>query len=770
MERTGKTVSISKRIDIIGNRGSSMPIVMLVMLVVLIIGGAVAYTAVQMFTIARNEEHNQMTYIAAESAVERTISNLDRYLTKEEFATDRDITYSNEIQFINDIIHKLNAGDPQINNSFDIPVYADSSMNSAGTKISFSWDGSTYTRTGNKLKFPLQITAAASMENGKFRSYGRKAVAVKEYEVWIYNPFILNGAVYTLGDLVVKGGGISTITDDVYVFGTGLDKPNRMDQYNMGGICAVDEAILHINDGSVYTRNLLRVGTFNETGTGKCAIIVDHDVVAQGIQAFGINDDIVVIRDAYTFDDIEMNGANSYIAVNGNYFGLNLGDGSFHDTSSAVINTSPRYAGETVNEFTQSRIVINGYTFVNGSTFRMDGGVTGHKLESVALAWEGNQPVYIAEDCSSTVEYMNVLTSDSHGERNGFSVLLGDVDWHNNSNLVSDWESWSSWISEIRGRASGRTNSLASIPSKINGFCHYAMAANNRLYPADEDHIEIPDSVICRVADDIGGLGNKPLEPYTHDNWLDNTDISIGIPKGLQNMLSFLESHVHVFARKAYPEDVTGEINYSFNSGMKPEVFGSTTEFLRIRDQLNEIDETVWNCIVKFDDDEDDDPLAPVDLINHLIDNYTDPEEYFLILNLDPDRELVIAPDPDTGIGTVNGIIFTMGKVTIKNGATVNGSVIAAGRGYDPDSKVKGSAADSYYFDHDSDAGTPPVKMTRLPRTVGNTNISNFESWDYAALVIENGNIHFPGRTDLFEQFSEVCDGKNFRDILEDIF
>lgn len=769
--RTAKTIGTGfNRIDLISNSGNTMPIVLLVMLVVLIIGGAVAYTAVQMFTIARSEEHNQMAYIAAESAIERTLSNLDRYLTKEEFATDRNITYSNEAQFIDDIVQKLNAGDPQISNSFNIPVYAGSSMNSADSTISFSWDGSTFTRTGNKLKFPLKITAAASMENGIFRSYGRKAVAVKEYEVWIYNPFILNGAVYTLGDLVVKGSGISTITDDVYVFGTGLDKPNRMDQYNMGGVCATGGAILHINKGSVYTRNLLRVGTFDETGPEKCAVVVDHDVVAGGIQAFGRNDDIVVVRDAYTFDDIEMNGANSYIAVNGNYFGLNLGDGSFHDTSSAVINTSPRYAGPAVNEFTQSRIVINGYTFVNGSTFRMDGGVTGHKLESVALAWEGNEPVYIAENCSNTVEYMNVLLSDSHGERNGFSVLLGDVDWSNNNNLTSDWESWSGWISEIRGSASGRTNNLTTIPDKINGFCHYAMAANNKLYPADEEHIEIPDSVICRVAEDVDGLGSKPLEPYTHNNWLDNTDTSFGIPKGLQNMLSFLESHVHVFARKSYPEDVTGEINYSFNSGMKPEVFGSTTEFLRIRNQLDDIDETVWNCIVKFGDDGDDDPLTPVDLVSHLIDNYTDPAQYFLIINLDPDRDIVIATDPDTGTDTVNGIIFTMGKVSISDGATVNGSIIAAGRGYDPVSMVKGSAADSYYYDHDGDASTPPVKMPRLPRVVGDTNISNFESWDYAALVIESGNIHFPGRSALFAQFDEIYNGRSFGDILEDIF
>jgi len=111
-----------------------------------------------------------------------------------------------------------------------------------------------------------------------------------------------------------------------------------------------------------------------------------------------------------------------------------------------------------------------------------------------------------------------------------------------------------------------------------------------------------------------------------------------------------------------------------------------------------------------------------------------------------------------------------MGRVSVRNGATVNGSIIAAGRGYDPVSKVKGSAAGSYDYDHDGDAGTPTIKMARLPRIAGNTNVINFESWDYAALIIERGNIHFPGRSALFAQFDEVYNGRSFGDILEDIF
>ena len=108
----------------------------------------------------------------------------------------------------------MKKGDSEIKTNYKVPVYSDSSMNEANVKMSFGWSGK-YERLGNKLKFPLEITAEAEMENGMFKSYGRKSVAVKEYEVWIYNPFKLNGAVYTLGDLLAKGNGLSTIKDQL---------------------------------------------------------------------------------------------------------------------------------------------------------------------------------------------------------------------------------------------------------------------------------------------------------------------------------------------------------------------------------------------------------------------------------------------------------------------------------------------------------------------------------------------------------------------------
>ena len=102
-----------------------------------------------------------------------------------------------------------------------------------------------------------------------------------------------------------------------------------------------------------------------------------------------------------------------------------------------------------------------------------------------------------------------------------------------------------------------------------------------------------------------------------------------------------------------------------------------------------------------------------------------------------------------------------MGKLTIKNGATLNGAVISAGRGYDPVSGVEGSAADSYVLHGE--------RVTRLPRVVEDVNIHNFRMVTMQHLVIQNGgNISFPGRDELFDKFELTAIG--LKDILKEIF
>jgi len=730
--------------------GNSIPLVLLIALVVLIIGGAVAYGSVQVFSAVRGETHSQMTYFAAETALERSMCSLDSHITKEDYAASKNISYTgNEIDFIENIINSLNNANSDVIRTTDVGVYSNG-MDEATVSIEYSWLGG-YKREGlglRKIKIPITISATARMENGIFKSYGKKAVATREYEVWMYRDFKLNGAVYALGDMLATTT-IGTERDDtfikgnVYVFGTGLEKTKRMEQYYNGGICADKKAVLKIVEGNAYTSNLVRAGTFDESDSSSesCAIVVEKDIIAQGIQVFGSGDSIVVLRDAYTFDDIELSGANSYIVVNGNYYGLNMGDGVLHDTSSAIVNIAPRYSQGFNDNYLKSRIIVNGHTFVNGSTFRIKDpveGTAGHKMEDASLAWIGNEPAYIALNIApdTTPDNYYAALFSNKSNINGFSVLLQEQ-WDTSLNISN----WRTWINDIKVLFNNYTNSLTNTPSKIIGFCNNALAANDRIYFSNEDDISIPDydDFICNIANDIDNIGTDFFQKRSidWDGWAEYTDYFSGMPAALEELKVILQDHVQVFAKKEFNGD---DINYSFTPGFiededSPDDEVSTL-FLALADNLKSINTT--SCILKYEVDGETDIVKDVidDLINNFTEQYED-GKYFIVLNFDPQKELHIARE-------MNGIIFSLGKVVIERGGKVNGAVIAAGRGYDPDAKVMGSAAEN------DAAGNP-----RLPRVViggENDNVNEFKNWEYAALVFENGgSIVFPGREELLD-------------------
>lgn len=735
--------------------GNSIPLVLLVALVVLIIGGAVAYGSVQVFSAVRGETHSQMTYFAAEMALERSMCSLDSHITKENYAIQNGIVYTDETTFINDIINSLNKNDPSnpVIREADINVNGNAGFSDANVSIEYSWKNGFSLVGLKKIIIPVTITATAQMENGIFRSYGKQAVATRDYEVWITDSFKLNGAVYTLGDMLAKTTGApytsSIIEGDVYVFGTGLAHAKRMEQYYNGGICVTGNATLEIKKGSAYTRNLVRAGTFDESDSSleSCAIVVEKDIVAQGIQVFGSNDAIVVTRDAYTFDDVELSGSNSVIAINGNYYGLNPGDGQRHDTSSAVINIAPQYSGGLNNGYMKSRIVINGDVFINGATFRIadtSTGLAGHKMEDVALAWKGEDPAYITENIGAGSDNFNAYMDVLRGSGiNGFSVIL-QSDWINDSlDLNGVLSNWKAWINEIRNAAGFRTNSLSGIPTEIKGFCNNAMAANDRIYLINRleellTKVIKPDNFMCKVAEDIENLDENFFDAFSNgswDIWSVYTSVNHGMPAALNELMRILEDHVQVFARKEYDEDIdNNEIIYSFAPG-----FGGVSKFMTLSGYLktNITGDPISNCVKRY---EEGGSTSAVDVVQDLIDAYSgDPinDKHFIILNFNPNRELRIT-------GEMNGIIFSLGKVVIERGGKVNGAVIAAGRGYDPDAKVMGSAAEN------DAAGNP-----RLPRVViggENDNVNEFKNWEYAALVFENGgSIVFPGREELLD-------------------
>lgn len=733
---------------VIKNRsGSSMPLVMLVALVVVVIGSAVAFNTVQIHTIVKREKNDLLAYFAAESALERSMCNLDSYLSKTDFASSRGISYSSETSFINRIIDALNADDPEIHNKYDdVNVYGSDAMNRAKVELEYSWDGLTCTNIGTKLlRFPVTIKASAALENGLLNSYGKTVVATREFTVRIPDRFELLGSIYTLGDLVADGaaGTSATIIGDTYVFGTGTEKTNSMKMHHNGGICAVGNTTLNI-DGNVFTRGLVRAGLFSEDAstTDSCTISVNKDIVAQSIQVFGSNDYIFCNRDAYTFDDLEMNGPNSIIAIRGNYFGLNPGDGDRHDTSSAIINVAPTYSTES--EFWNSRIVINGGVYNNGVTFRIEDSITGkvgHKMEDASLGWIGEQTVYEARAISADMTNTNLYKEKLEGA-NGFSILL-QAGWLNVNS------GWTAWKNEIKAAIRDKSNVISDKPDEIVGFCNTAFSANDDVYfIKDDEHdtkVVKPASITCNISESVEALTSDYWKTYIDKEWADYITVG-GMPKGLELMGGILMDHTQVFANKSYLPYVAADsdselLQYSFDPGMNGE-----TEFITIAHELDNLGASSF--IVKYSSTPTPATIDVVDELNVryplLVDTDGDliPDApsadpytnyYFLILNYSPDIELVIDEE-------MNGIIFSLGKVTFKATGKLNGSVIAAGKGYDSASIVKGSSAD-----YENEA----LGKTRLPR-VNDANYSNFAAWDYAAVMFDGGgSINFHSGSDM---------------------
>jgi len=362
-------------------------------------------------------------------------------------------------------------------------------------------------------------------EDTKFSTLIEDVFAQKEFafNVPIDGKFKLEAAIYSVGDLYVSSdpeGPRSeafyndnfnpTITGDVNIFGTSAKNILVPSQYFYGGIYALCNSKLKIN-GNAYTRSFIRTGTYlgsrpesagNDGRSDKSEIHITKDAVAQCIQGFGNDNKIVVYNNAYTFDDIELNGQNSVIAINGSYIGLTGGElsdsggnwsytiSNNHDTSSAIVNSAPLH--NMLNDKSlSSRIVINGDLLVAGSTFKIDpaDGTMQGEIEDASLAWDkiANLPYYKIFDWNdSGSQYTIKLREQYRAPFNNIDSFLNLFQmWSIKSS--DDIESWLGEIDAVRTAQTG-TNDLdnattdLAVPDKLSGFSKYQMAANGKLY------------------------------------------------------------------------------------------------------------------------------------------------------------------------------------------------------------------------------------------------------------------------------------------------
>ena len=751
-------------------KGSSLPMVILIATVLVILSVVLGDSVLQSFRINRGQETVEYTYLAGEAAVERCFERLQADITQAAYIAG--VTWSSDEQFATDIVNMINsttdARGINIPKNYSIDVLGSSTnLAEVGLQISRAGTGDTSrTAGGMMLTFPIAVTATASLEHGIFSSNARKVYGEREFTVFLPNTFQLNGAIYSIGDVMASGGIAAVVKGaggigHVYAYGTAPIKKNTPNQRYYGGIYASGGSRMRI-EGNAFTRAFVRAGRFSY-GDRNSQVQITGDALAQSIQIFGNSARIFVGGNALTTDDLEVDGEDSVIAVNGSFIGLSRDAVNYADASSAIVNAAPIYYSYS-QDSQKSRIVVNQDVIIGGSTYRVDPEyfTADFEMEDASFAWyDGaldNAPaykVYNRED-----DYYNWLKSvsvNTHGYLNLFQVFsrLAAPD-------ESSIDSLFSAIDSVRSTP-GVNSGLTGVRSGISGFSNNAMAANSvpGLYFMDKssksgsgigqiqyvtdsnnfnmDYLDVPEN---------GSLWGNAAAAYDANSHLYSYTDEIN--RALDTLREKAIKHVSVFADRSFPSiNNNGYLGEGIENYFAPcdrVVDGETSQglfdYLRL-------------CLDKRVDDSNINVIrvaggsGDIDACQEQADRYAirvDAEEvdftHFLLINLNPDRDVVVN-------GLFNGIIFSTGRVRLTPGAYVNGAIVASGRGYDPHYGVKGSSAEYY--------ASGKTRLPVIDEVV--TDVSDLDSGAFAGVLFEgstgSATVDFPGRESLLQKFSE---------------
>lgn len=773
------------------NKGVTLVLVIVILAAVAVIANILIETAFQNYKMGKASGHTDYSYYAAESAIQKCCDILNAKCGSPGLADTLGISYNGDDgNFAKAVADQLAIYVEQLSlgGSFsDFDVNGNSS-NTADIAIELEYLGFDRNESVNpgKIKIEVGLTACSDYVVKPFLS-GDKRVYAKEWLlVTIPSGFELRGPVYAIGDLMADHAGVD-ISGDVHVYGTSPEYLKSPSQYYYGGILAISNSELIIR-GNAYSRSFIRTGLYSSPGGDGSRIYVYRDAVAQGLHIFGKGQRIAVLRNAYTFDDLEVNGEDSVLAVNGSYFGLSDGsDGIYHDNSSAIVNSA------TLHHFNspasqKSRIVINGAVMVNGGTFRIDdGGNTLYQIEDASLAWlidpfnpspvYKNAPVPLGGSYSTYVEWLKdngyFNSSIVRGFCNLFQLYNPAAAWNHEDPAEMDgsdtaYSRLDAWLADIdMKRQHGDYNidtpgdlinpaDSGSIPDKIQGFCNYVFAANDRMFFMEKGNGNegisqikkaslLADSFVMDNIDAPAPLSDWSdyWNPFVNDSslWDGANGYCLEIPVKISELKQKLLAQTSPFIERLVTDN-------DIRSGTDAVEHKSLNIFGKLENSLRGlITSNLSNpyIIDASDDDFDGDHIInlsdPLYAYNNIAVNPWAEDKYFLVVNTEPSLELVLD-------GTVfNGIIFTSGKVILKNGAVVNGAIIAAGKGYvnDPSAGyIGGSAADTEIID-----GIP--MMTHIPQikeygSSSDTNIDSLNNGGYAALYCTGTNvkINFP--------------------------
>jgi len=745
-----------RKITYTNENGSSLAMVVIILSVLTMLSVVLLNMSIQGLVLSKRSKNVDFAYYAGESAIENWFSEIEKKLSTPNVGNDYPSKYVDTTltgntpksiwHYANWLInhYNLNSLSTQY---IDISHVASPVAGISGAKFSeVKFEG---IKIGNVVKSATQadeiIITFEMVANSKyfpeFEPYqaGNKEIFAKRdiiVKIPLPSKGFLTGAIFSIRDFYVSGtinskdplSGDYSLSDyvtadikgDVSVFGSYTDVKSTS-QYGYGGIYALNNAKINI-DGNAYSRSLIRAGRYGTSDPiektevyfvdaiypDNSEIRIKKDAIAQSLHIFGAKDKIVAYRNVYTLDDMEINGIDSVLAVNGSFFGLSRGGPtSNHDESSAIVNSAVvhhMFDSDVLEEAKKSRVVINGDVIVGGGTFKVKAnGTKIGQIEDVSVVWNNLGYPY----------YKDSVDADFDPDPNLYhSKLRAASNISAPFNIFQKWfpkdteSEIENWLIEIDNERKGLTVIFDNNPGVLRGFWNYEVAANDKLYMNADAGISVypttndfTQNLYCASNYWIDNIFNgentlKFKEDYWNDiDTLPEIDYELvfrlpysppvtptpdpaaspaptpKVPPSLDQLKQELEAHIEQLANRDYAGsdwivNDTGKFNEMLKAiDDKDDAWSSNPYYLCI-----ENNEAALPDSINIKD------ALGFDIYAECLNDTDRDEEYYLIVNKDPKIELVVS-------GYFNGIIFTTGRVKLEEGANIYGSIVSAGGG-----------------------------------------------------------------------------------------
>lgn len=267
----------------------------------------------------------------------------------------------------------------------------------------------------------------------KIPEYNAPYYVVNDWKT-IHENVLFMKALTTEKDMIVQDGPV-TINGNIYAYGT--QPVNKKLSTEFGGVVVGKDS----NSGDLTVNGNVYTNSFLHTNANDSSIeIGDGDVFCNSlvVQQDKTNSHITVNNGVVnTWDDVELNGKNSTITINGSYYGFSYGaDG--HDVSSSIvvnsddigINSYLEITGESVPNHQPSSLhhlfdysSYQSGTFLGGTVYIDTDDDTSYQTgESVSI--QGNYRAYMYYfDRNDLLSVTNSEEADKYKKEN---IIMGD--------------------------------------------------------------------------------------------------------------------------------------------------------------------------------------------------------------------------------------------------------------------------------------------------------------------------------------------------------